>query len=175
MRKSLVSPVGLLAAYALLILASLPLTPTAVNALTRLGELQHAVAAAGITFAGTGFLYVRAKLAVRDWRFYALAFFLAAGAGAASLAVATAQERLHIPEYALMAILAGNALKKRFSRGKLFLFTFGAAAIFGVVDEGVQFFLPMRVCDIRDMAFNAEAAALGTAFFALYRRFTGRT
>ena len=43
------------------------------------------------------------------------------------------------------------------------------AGLAGWGDELIQYFLPNRVYDLRDVAFNAEAAALVVAFLAARR------
>jgi len=74
--------------------------------------------------------------------------------------------RVHLPEYALLAVLAARALGRADPAplaGGL------AAAAVGLLDEGVQYFVPSRVFDWWDVALNAAAAALGALAYAWWR------
>ncbi len=83
-------------------------------------------------------------------------------------------ERTHIFEYALVAVLAFEAIKERQEpvTGKkqvvvTALYAVALAVALGAIDEGVQAFLPNRVFDPRDLLFNSLAAVLATAPGAL--------
>jgi hypothetical protein len=71
-------------------------------------------------------------------------------------------ERTHLFEYGALAICIYEALKERGSRGRHVplpaLLAIGTTALIGVVDECIQLFLPSRVFDPVDMAFNSFAA-----------------
>jgi VanZ family protein len=85
------------------------------------------------------------------------------------------QERLHILEYGLVGALARGALRER--RGRSALEADGPAALgalllavaAGWLDEGIQAILPNRVYDLRDVGFNAGAAALAVGALELRR------
>lgn len=68
--------------------------------------------------------------------------------------------RIHLAEYALLAILILRALPGPRGRAQ-----YGAAlalsALVGIADEVVQHFLPNRVFDLYDIALNSAASALG--------------
>lgn len=79
------------------------------------------------------------------------------------------EERTHLFEYSLVAILVYQALTERRKNGRNvpvpWLIAIAATALLGWVDEGIQAILPNRIYDIRDVGFNALAglmAILGT-------------
>lgn len=94
--------------------------------------------------------------------------FVALGVIAAYLLLfarmSTAAERTHVMEYGIVAILVHAALTERASNG----FHVPAPAILaivmtgslGVLDESLQYFLPSRVFDLRDMLVNVLASAM---------------
>jgi len=75
------------------------------------------------------------------------------------------EERSHIIEYTIVALLIHEALKERAGNGQRVVPAPAALAILitsliGVVDEGIQFVLPSRVFDLVDIGFNALAALM---------------
>jgi len=83
---------------------------------------------------------------------YAFAFFR----------VESLEERTHLIEYSLVAILIYQALLERARQGRHVPYpaglAFGATAALGFLDEGIQAILPRRVFDLVDVGFNALAA-----------------
>ena len=83
---------------------------------------------------------------------YAFAFFR----------VESLEERTHLIEYSLVAILIYQALLERAHQGRHVPYpaalAFGATAALGFLDEGIQAILPRRVFDPVDVGFNALAA-----------------
>jgi len=81
--------------------------------------------------------------------------------------MASTEERTHLVEYGLLAILILEALRERSSRGHAVpvpsLLAIGAAGIVGVLDEVIQAFIPNRVFDPIDIGFNALAAVMAVA------------
>jgi len=65
------------------------------------------------------------------------------------------EERVHFIEYGLLAFLVFSATGRNIELTLFFVFTVGA------VDEIIQYFLPNRVGDLRDVAINAIGGALG--------------
>lgn len=88
------------------------------------------------------------------------------------------EERLHLLEYGLVAVLIHLALEERrqnggHTPGPSWLLAIVGTATLGWIDEGIQAVLPSRVYDLRDVALNAVAAALAitaTAALASARR-----
>lgn len=73
-----------------------------------------------------------------------------------------APERSHIMEFGVLAIFIHLALKERNNHHKLSLhpalLAFILTVLVGVLDEGIQYFLPDRVFDTNDIIFNVIAA-----------------
>ena len=71
-------------------------------------------------------------------------------------------ERTHLFEYGLLAILIKDALAERKAQKAKsispWLGAFLLTLLIGCLDEGVQYFLPDRVFDPRDILFNTLAA-----------------
>jgi len=124
-----------------------------------------------ILFVGTAAVAVawrlRRRAGAREWAVLALsgvAYFLFAR----SLDVV--QERLHLVEYGALALLLQEAFGERrrarglpASPGRVAIAAFVAAALVGLADEIVQGILPNRQYDLRDVGFNALAAAMALA------------
>lgn len=85
-------------------------------------------------------------------------------------------ERSHLMEYSVLAIFIHLALVERAKQGKKVpapaLLAFGLTLLTGVLDEGVQYFLPDRVFDPYDIMFNAFAAfaAIGSGMLLRWIR-----
>ena len=72
------------------------------------------------------------------------------------------EERTHLIEYSLVAILIYQALLERTRRGRHVPYpaalAFGATVALGFLDESIQAILPRRVFDLVDVGFNTLAA-----------------
>ena len=85
-------------------------------------------------------------------------------------------ERTHLFEYGLLAILIKEALAERKHQRpesiSPWLGAFVLSSLFGCLDEGIQYFLPDRVFDPRDILFNTLATfmALLAHFLLLWLR-----
>ena len=93
--------------------------------------------------------------------------------------IGIAEERGHLFEYGLVAVLIHQALKERVKGGRRVpapaVLALVATVLLGWLDEGIQWFLPNRVYDIRDVGFNALAALMAiAASLALTWAGTGR-
>lgn len=80
------------------------------------------------------------------------------------LRMASPEERTHLVEYSVVALLIYEALRERSHHGEPVsrpaLLAVAATAAIGVVDEAIQLVLPFRVFDPIDIGFNALAAAM---------------
>ncbi len=93
---------------------------------------------------------------------------VALGVAAAYLLVvvrmAVPTERSHLVEYGVVAVFVHEALLERAGQGRRVpvpsLLAIGIASLVGVVDEGIQRFLPSRVMDPVDILFNVLAAVM---------------
>ncbi len=72
-----------------------------------------------------------------------------------------AVERVHLLEYALLALLYDRALRPRFAGLSRLVSTLEAVAFVGLADETVQWLTPARVGDGRDVLLNVYAGLIG--------------
>jgi VanZ family protein len=98
------------------------------------------------------------------WREIGVVLGVAAVYGIAFIRVETPEERTHLIEYSLVAILIHQALIERQRQGKQVrlpaVLAVDLTALIGWVDEGIQWTLPNRVFDPVDVGFNFFAALL---------------
>lgn len=80
---------------------------------------------------------------------------------AAILPMESTEEKIHFIQYGIVALLAYAALGRRYIAAALF--TLAA----GWIDEGIQFILPSRIYDPRDVAFNAAAGVMALVALAV--------
>lgn len=164
---------AVLALYTTGIFLSLPYTPRLVKwSNARFGS-EAAIAAVGAVLALAGALLVRRLLNARaafPWPHLALAALGLAAWAAWRLLASSPIGRVHLPEYGLLAILAGWAagggIHAAVGSGI-------AAAGIGFLDELVQLVTPGRVFDWWDVALNVAAAILGGLACAWWR-WTGK-
>ena len=78
--------------------------------------------------------------------------------------MALPEERSHLIEYGVLAIFIYEALKERKKNGGKIRFpplvAIILASVCGLIDEGIQAVLPLRVFDPIDIAFNTLAATM---------------
>ena len=78
--------------------------------------------------------------------------------------MAVPTERSHLVEYGVVAVFVHEALLERAGQGRRVpvpsLLAIAIASVIGIIDEGIQWFLPSRVMDPMDMLFNVLAAVM---------------
>ncbi len=84
-----------------------------------------------------------------------------------------APERSHLIEYSVLVVLLHKAFGKRYSTEnriwKPAITAWICGVLLGALDEGIQYFLPNRVFDPQDIAFNSIAVTMAiTASVALF-------
>lgn len=110
------------------------------------------------------------------WREISVWIGAAAVYAIAFVRVETPEERTHLIEYSLVAILIYQALVERKRNGRQVpfpaLLAFTATVILGLLDESIQWILPNRVFDWVDVGFNTLAAlmAIGVSLALVYVR-----
>ena len=130
-----------------------------------------------------GFLLLVAAVVTNGLRTRPSRMEIFVGLGLAGIAMmflarmAIPEERTHLIEYGLVALLIHEALTERRRNGsgvrRPALFAFLVTAALGWIDEGIQAILPNRLYDLRDIAFNwlaAFAALSATALLGWIRR-----
>ncbi|KAA3647172.1 MAG: VanZ family protein [Chloroflexi bacterium] len=100
----------------------------------------------------------------------------------ALLRMGVTAERTHLMEYSVVAVLVYEALKERARNGgkvlQPALLALVITVFLGWLDEGIQWSLPNRVYDIRDVVFNTLAAVMAisaSVLLAWVRRRWGRS
>jgi hypothetical protein len=104
----------------------------------------------------------------RAFRFGAIALALAVGAGYAVVTATgrpdvDAVERVHFVEYGLIALLFYRVWR-HVGDPTMFIFPLLAALVVGTLDEWLQWFIPVRVGEARDVLLNLIATGCGLLF-----------
>jgi hypothetical protein len=79
-------------------------------------------------------------------------------------------ERLHLMEYGFLAYLCWRAFRIDLSAVKSYALGFLLSSVFGIADEAIQYLLPNRHFEMRDVTMNIIASALGLLLASLLRR-----
>lgn len=79
-------------------------------------------------------------------------------------------ERLHLLEYGLLAYLLYRAFRMNFPKAGAYALGFLIASGFGFLDEAIQYILPNRVFEMRDVMTNVFAAGVGLLAVAVLLR-----
>jgi VanZ family protein len=164
---------GELAAYVVLIYALLPLGPKIGLSLLRTGAGGWLLGGGLPIIAIASAAVVMAVLARRHappWAYAALAVAAVTYVIAFSWLRSAHLERTHLPEYGVAAWLSWRAIHPLVPGA---FASYAAAAVLattiGYVDELIQWLLPNRVYDLRDVGMNALGAVLGTLLLAALR------
>ncbi len=80
-----------------------------------------------------------------------------------------AVERVHFLEYGLLGYLGYRVLHHRRRDASVFAADFVLCALVGLADEGIQWVLPRRVGEVRDVWINILASFLGLVLIAALR------
>jgi VanZ family protein len=139
------------------------------------GQYRLILGAVVVAWIGAGVVYAAAT--IREDRVLRFGLIGAAIAASAlySLATATgnanvdAVERFHFAEYGFLTVLYHRAWRDR-SAADALLLAFFAVFMVGTLDEGIQWFVPIRVGEWRDVLLNSVAIACGLAFGAALQR-----
>lgn len=124
------------------------------------GVLRFTVA--GVFAAATGALLVGLlrQERFRRWRLVPVLLAIAAAAAVVAIPSDTPEERLHLVEYGVVALLAELASPERWSAGRRFAVAFLVTLGVGWCDELVQGLLPTRHYDLHDVLLNAASGLL---------------
>jgi VanZ family protein len=75
-------------------------------------------------------------------------------------------ETIHLIEYGILVWSAMLAASAKFSKGKAYLLALGLISLAGARDEVIQWLLPNRVGEIRDVLINISDRGMGWVFWA---------
>jgi hypothetical protein len=78
------------------------------------------------------------------------------------------EERIHFVEYGILAFFLFRALRIDLPLVPSFVWAFVIASLIGWGDEGIQYLLPNRYYDNRDVLLNSISALLGLFFTAAF-------
>lgn len=155
------------AAYILLIYASLPLTPMITGAiLARVGKggFEEGVwIALGVL--GAALLYWLTRV---EPRHRLKAVVILAGVGTAAWFTSNPSEQFHLAIYGVLGFLVHRACGQPRSMLPLLL-ALAAVSLAGVLDEVIQAFLPNRYWDVKDIGRNVVGGAMGLFLGPLMR------
>jgi hypothetical protein len=76
-------------------------------------------------------------------------------------------EKIHLIEYGLLGFMLTSALHDKTDRARSALLAFIIATAVGFVDEVIQYFLPNRIFDVRDILFNSGSGLFGIAAYVI--------
>ncbi len=131
---------------------------------------------AGAFLAGGAWVALELGRRRAPWRAWLVLFLSGAIYASIALDIEVPQERLHLVEYGALALLLRSAYVESVrarpragSAPNIDIWTLGTATAIGWLDEAVQGILPNRQYDLRDVGFNALAAALALGTAALLR------
>ena len=80
------------------------------------------------------------------------------------------EERIHFIQYGFLAFLIHRALILDTKNARAYFIAFILTAVLGWLDEGIQYLLPDRYYDTRDVVFNALGGILGLVVTFILRR-----
>lgn len=128
------------------------------------GQLAYTIAVVMLLAGGLlVFLLVREKA----WRrlIVILAMMIVLGIFAKSIPLP--EERFHLLEFFLVGYMGADD-GRRTAIGRRALFALLLSVLVPALDEGLQYFIPWRVADLRDVGFGFVGAACGVLFNCLY-------
>lgn len=156
---------GLALAYIVFVYSTIPLLPEVWAALRE--YTQGAISHLGtvVIVLGTLALIVQLLRKVRgaSWRYLVLFLVVAAYAYLLGEFARFPAERLHLVEYGFMGYVIYRALRVDMDWRWAYLAAWGIAVFVGVGDECIQWVLPQRFFEVKDIQLNAVSAALGLA------------
>lgn len=140
--------------YILILYATLPVTPDYVKLIKEAGALQVFVLGPfALSVPILGYFGMKAET-YRNRSFWITILLLGTAFYLISKNVMAPVELLHLILYGIMCVLLFSLFSIRLHGALLFGASILATAIFGAIDEVIQYYLPNRVFDLSDIAFN---------------------
>ena len=167
-------PSPVLARWALLVTlvgtyATLTVTRTLTNALRSANLLRWSVAALFGAACVVAVLLLRRQIGQFTWRLGVVVAAVLATYAAVIWPLQSPEEKVHFLQYGLIAVLAQAALPVRWSTTKRACVAAAFTGCAGWLDEGIQYLLPSRFYDLRDVGFNALAGVMALTAVAAIR------
>lgn len=158
---------GIVIFYTCLIYITLPVMPGLwYKFVQRAGNFADYLAAVTLAVFGLAiifYLFVKEK-GIRNFVWLGvLALAYAFGLSRLKLSI----ERIHFVEYGLLSIFVFRALRHHLKNKSAYVWSGIAVFCFGFLDEGIQYMLPTRVYDTRDVIVNGIAGILGLLLIGL--------
>ena len=169
---------GLVVAYVAIVYSTVPIFPdvwrrlrehTGDEAIAHLGT----IVVGGLALALGVRAWRQARADRAAWRLPILALVIGLYAYLLSAFGRFPAERLHLLEYGLMAFVLYRALRLDLSARAAHGWALGLSAVIGFGDETIQWVLPQRFFELKDVALNVAAGFLGLALTALARGRSG--
>lgn len=107
---------------------------------------------------------------VRRLSTYLLLILVISGYGLGMKLISIPAERIHFIEYGILAYLVYRALILDINNKWVYLWALLIASLIGAGDEAIQYFLPNRHYEFRDICLNSASAALGLFFVYVINR-----
>jgi len=164
---------GAALAYASFVYATVPVFPAVWDRLRSHtdGAIRHLGTLIILGFAVAVLVAVQRRVGRRDWVPYAILAMVFAAYGYLLAVFGTyPAERLHLIEYGLVGWTLFRALRLDLSEGRAYVTALLLTVLVGIGDESIQWVLPQRFFELKDVGLNAVSGALGllTVRFALY-------
>ena len=87
--------------------------------------------------------------------------------GTMLMGLSVPEEKIHFLEFGFLALLIRKCLSWDLSVKSQYMWAIAITAVIGILDEVLQFFLPLRVFDMRDIALNALAAIMAVTAYEI--------
>ncbi|MDP8211946.1 MAG: VanZ family protein [Candidatus Zapsychrus exili] len=120
-------------------------------------------------FSAIIFLFLR-KVKVRMISTYVLLLLILSMYLFGFMSIKITEEKIHFIEYGILVFLVYWASIVDFKDPHSYIIAFFVAFFVGWADEGIQYLLPNRYYDIRDVVFNGVGSALGLCLIFIMRR-----
>lgn len=166
-QKAKIRDWGIVFFYTLVIYISLPLLPSLWGKFASYaGNFTNYVVAVILGLIGIFIIFylIAKRKDTRNFIWLAiLAFAYALGLNRLKLPV----ERIHFIEYGLLSVFVFRALRHSIHDKSIYLWSGIIVFCLGFLDEGIQYVLPNRVYDTRDVIVNGVAGVLGLLLIGL--------
>ncbi len=117
-----------------------------------------------VIMASLALMLIKSKI---SWKQYMLAFIVFCIYGYYLKILKIPEERIHLLEYGLLSFLVFRVYPSDWSAIFRYWQTFLIVSFIGTLDEIIQYFIPTRVGDVRDIILNIVSGLLGLVLTAI--------